>query len=1344
MHFLKSRSGQSIAEVILALAFFGFIVGALLTMSASGIKGINRGADHGGADALAEEGVEAVRAIRDASAWNQNTYTQSGVAIDANAWKFLGEGTSETIGKYTRAIRFSDVCRDSSGEITDCPGAYTDVHSKLVDVEVSWLVRQGLTNSVKRSTYITNWDSREFTQTDWSGGAGQAVWTNANMYDSDDGSLVTSVPGQLSLRTGSYCGLWTFGFDNASEYVFNPVKIEVASGSAKLKDVGGGSYATDKPSVLPNSSYTPASIGGWVSFVETAAKNGGEIYYQLSDDNGARWQYFDGVTWTLAGSSDYNTAGVVNANISTFPVTNRALLFKAFLGSNGTQLVSLDTIAVQCVLYNNVTFDFPAEYTYDSSRIVVAGGSAELAPIGTAVSGLTGNNLQFDTESGQDPDMIYISGTVYAIAYESKNEDGFVKTVSIDASGSISSATIDSLEFDKDKGKEPSIVLLSGNVYAIAYRGKNDEGYVKTMTIDASGAISNTALDTLQFDAKKGKAPKIIHVSGEVFAVAYQGDSDDGFVKTIKIQSNGSIDDAVIDTLEFDAQAGKDPDFLRVSGNTYALAYEGNSEAGMVKTITIDSAGLIGDSVIGALQFDSTGQTSKIIQVAGEVYAIAYSGSGDDGFVKTIRITAGGAIQSTVISTLEFDTAEGREPSIRFVSGQIYAIAYRGSSDDGFVATFSISSAGAIQSSVLDRFEFDVKQAYKPILFPVSSGVFALAYRGANDDGYLITMQVDGSGAVSRVLNGILEFDIQNGENPSLVHVSGDVYAIAYRGQNNEGYVATVSIGQNGQIGGAVIDRFRYYQNTMNSPDMIQVFGDIFVIAQQGTQGIPNAGSLLAIRIGADGIIQKSVISTVLFDAGIGKNPDLIHVSGDIFAVAYTGSGDDGYVKAFKISANGIIQASALDSLEFDTQNGVEPSIVPVAGTVYAIAYQGQTDDGVLATVEITAAGNISNAVIDSYIFDTQKASTPHSIHLASDKFAIVYTDNNNDGFLITVTINPSGTIVKSIVSTLEFDPSDGLAPRIIPALGSAYIVAYTGPSDDGFAKLIDVADTGIIAATPLDTLEFDPLKARAVDSADVGGGFFAVAYQGKDDDGYLATFKVTNSNVYPGDRPAINPVASFFAPTMSGWHSFGELAYKDGGGQVYYQLSADDGLSWLYFNGSSWASAVGADYNTADAVNAHISVFPSITKKVMFKAFLASDGSELVALDTVSVGWTQVTGIQYAINGYAISSAFYLGDSSPVQAIEWEENIPVCVSDCLVQFQIQTAQDNGGVPGAWALTWAGPQGDDGDESDAYSVSRGQMVHVDSNGFEWMRYKALLVSDGLRTPILEKVGINYK
>jgi hypothetical protein len=44
-------------------------------------------------------------------------------------------------------------------------------------------------------------------------------------------------------------------------------------------------------------------------------------------------------------------------------------------------------------------------------------------------------------------------------------------TVAIANDGQITEAIIDSVEFDNAKGKTPNIIHISGNVYAVAYAG---------------------------------------------------------------------------------------------------------------------------------------------------------------------------------------------------------------------------------------------------------------------------------------------------------------------------------------------------------------------------------------------------------------------------------------------------------------------------------------------------------------------------------------------------------------------------------------------------------------------------------------------------------------------------------------------------------------------------------------------------------------------------------------------------------------------------------------------------------------------------------------------------------
>lgn len=123
-------------------------------------------------------------------------------------------------------------------------------------------------------------------------------------------------------------------------------------------------------------------------------------------------------------------------------------------------------------------------------------------------------------------------------------------------------------------------------------------------------------------------------------------------------------------------------------------------------------------------------------------------------------------------------------------------------------------------------------------------------------------------------------------------------------------------------------------------------------------------------------------------------------------------------------------------------------------------------------------------------------------------------------------------------------------------------------------------------------------------------------------------------------------------------------------------------------------------------------------------------------------VNFTQAV---YQISGEYISSAFNAGNVVSFTSIEWKwsKTNPLC-NACNIKFQIQTAEDLGGVPGPWTSTWSGPEGNDGDETDYYTISAGQLIHKDHNKSQWFRYKAILEGDGQDSPILEEVKIYYK
>jgi hypothetical protein len=385
--------------------------------------------------------------------------------------------------------------------------------------------------------------------------------------------------------------------------------------------------------------------------------------------------------------------------------------------------------------------------------------------------------------------------------------NGFAVTVTVTANatggggmaGDITDTVIDTLEFDTSNCYEPSIVNVSGNIYAIAYRGTSNDGFLKTVSIAADGNIHNSVIDTLEFDTANGYEPCIVHVSGNTYAIAYRGTSADGFVITVSIAANGDIGNSVIDTLEYDTANGYEPSIIYVSGNVYAIAYRGTSADGFLKTVSIAANGNIGNSVIDTLEYDTAdGYEPHIIYVSGNVYAIAYRGTSADGFLKTVSIAANGDIGNSVIDTLEFDTSDGYEPDIANISGNVFAIAYRGPSNDGFIKTVTIAANGAIGNSVIDTREFMDNNCYELRIVHVVNDIFTVAYRGPSNQGYLKTVSIAVDGDIADALIDTLVFDNSASYEPFIINVSGSIFAIAYRGQSNDGFIKTVEISSTG------------------------------------------------------------------------------------------------------------------------------------------------------------------------------------------------------------------------------------------------------------------------------------------------------------------------------------------------------------------------------------------------------------------------------------------------------------------------------------------------------------------------------------------------------------------
>ena len=80
-------------------------------------------------------------------------------------------------------------------------------------------------------------------------------------------------------------------------------------------------------------------------------------------------------------------------------------------------------------------------------------------------------------------------------------------------------------------------------------------------------------------------------------------------------------------------------------------------------------------------------------------------------------------------------------------------------------------------------------------------------------------------------------------------------------------------------------------------------------------------------------------------------------------------------------------------------------------------------------------------------------------------------------------------------------------------------------------------------------------------------------------------------------------------------------------GGAITYRLSDDDGATWKYWNGSTWAtSSTTTQANAQAVVDANIATFPVTFNGITWQAVLKGDGTQQVTLDSVTLQSTSDT----------------------------------------------------------------------------------------------------------------------
>lgn len=152
----NKKTGFGILEIVIGVSIISISLFGLIAVSQFSLRAINESSKNIKAAFLLEEGIEAIRILRDSSWQTDIASLTSGTTyyldFDGTTWN------STTINIYIddlfeRNFVINDIYRDANDDISET--GTLDSNTKKVTVSVSWLRSTGTTTKIV-STYIAN------------------------------------------------------------------------------------------------------------------------------------------------------------------------------------------------------------------------------------------------------------------------------------------------------------------------------------------------------------------------------------------------------------------------------------------------------------------------------------------------------------------------------------------------------------------------------------------------------------------------------------------------------------------------------------------------------------------------------------------------------------------------------------------------------------------------------------------------------------------------------------------------------------------------------------------------------------------------------------------------------------------------------------------------------------------------------------------------------------------------------------------------------------------------------------------------------------------------------------
>ena len=845
------------------------------------------------------------------------------------------------------------------------------------------------------------------------------------------------------------------------------------------------------------------------------------------------------------------------------------------------------------------------------------------------------------------------------LAYSGYRDDGFIKSFDVEADGSISQG--DSWEHDVERGKFHSLVKLAPGYFGLAYHGYRNHqnagnqwsSMVMTFSVDDEGK-NFKGIATLKHDTETSSNAAnldFIKIDEDSYALAYRTYNSSRWrakIKTFTIKADGS---SIV-------QESEQRVFIESAGNGdegYSMAWQKMDSDNLLLRLSDRSS----DGFLRSYQVSNTGKTLTndwyfefepnytryntpygLAKIDKDSYIVAYADGSSDGYLKIFDI----------------ENMDTQKPKI--VNSQLSA--------DNLTVLVELneqtyqSKSGSLP---LEKSDFE---------FTLAGGTATLASKNPTaimktDNGYKLTVGVNGLADGNEKLTIDLAKDAvfdgagnigdasQNNNILSLQEKTPPKILSTTLSEDNVKAVVTMSeavYNQKGGSGALAASDFALSLSggtaTLQSstPSAVAISGNKYTLTisyngvANGTETLTISPATNAIYDAAGNIaltsqennklalneVRIKPVTVLEFDNSQGTWPSLQPRDADTHVLAYADNYNDGRIKTFNIAADGTTITN-IKTWEHDNQNGTHNSLAKRSDDVYALAYTGSSNRGIIRTFKVDASGNLTSLASYTHTNYSRQSSL---IQLKDDLFLLAFEGPSNDGYVATYTIGTNGTI--TLRKTLEHNTTDGRESYLHKMTDSTAVLAYSDHSAQTHElKTFHIASDGTV--TEKKKVQIANVKAYWNSIAQVDVDTYLIAAEAKDNDGYLFTYDIKP------DGTSITKIAeSEFDEYLSRYHAL----YNLGSNSFLLAHAGSDQTNGAYggtyakiFTVPADGSSIKQVYNTkvSDQSNSAIALSKLDADTYMMADSRASNDGFLQSL-TVKAGDTVLPVISYiAIN---------------------------------------------------------------------------------------------------------------